>query len=401
MPRGAGLRHDGDMTDSQPPPAPGPQPGARDDEFDPHRLRTIIDMKRSQDDRVVAGVCAGAARYLRIDPVVVRVAIVVLTVAGFAGVILYVAAWVLLPSEGSDRSLAAEWFNLDRNEEQVRVAGLLVAVVLASLALVGDTSWSWWDGSPWWLLPVALVVWVFYLGPRRRREERERLEQPATVHAPGGAAEPAATRRFQRQTAGTPRDRRSQALLGLTMSCVAIAVAVTVIYDVTQESVPRTTYIAVALTVVAMGLLVGAFFGNSGGLIAIGALLAIALTIGSLLPNGRIGAQQPTPVTAAAVDAHYRHGVGLLEVDLSQVADPQALVGRRIVIHAGIGHTKVVVPDGLAVRVDADLRAGEITLFGLTDNGTDVSLETGALDRSAALTIDIAQKLGNIEVIRE
>lgn len=89
-------------------------------------------------------------RYLGIDPVVVRVVIAVLTVAGFAGVIIYLAAWVLLPSDDADKSLAAEWFNLDRNEEQVRVGGLIAAAAaVAALSVVGDSSWAWWGSTPW------------------------------------------------------------------------------------------------------------------------------------------------------------------------------------------------------------------------------------------------------------
>ncbi|TGN34297.1 PspC domain-containing protein [Aeromicrobium chenweiae] len=402
MSRAARVGHDGDMTDPQQPTASGPPPRGPDEGFEPRRMRTITDMKRSRDDRVVAGVCAGAAKYLNIDPVIVRVVIAVLTVAGFAGVILYVAAWFLLPSEDADRSIAAEWFKLDRNEEQVRVAGLVGAVVVASLSLVGDSSWAWWGGSPWWLLPLALVVYVVWIRPRRRRDEQARQES-AYVQSPAAGTDPAGTRRYDvpaGTAAPTPRETRSHALLGLTLSVAAIAVAATVIYDVTQHDVPWTTYVAVALAVVAVGLLVSTFFGNGGGLIAVGSLLAIGLAVGSLLPNGRLGAQQTTPSVASAVDAHYRHGVGLLEVDLTRVTDPEELLGRTITLDAGIGQTRVIVPDGLAVRVDADLRAGEISLFGREDNGTEVSLETRTAEPAAtSLTIDIDQKLGHIEVI--
>src|SRR3982751_2670936 len=115
------LGHDGGMNaeDTRTVPPEG--------DFEPHRMRTITDMKRSKDDRLLGGVCAGAAKHLNIDPVIVRVVIAVLTVAGFAGVIIYAAAWFLLPAEGEDKSVAADWFHLDKNEEQVRVAGLVGA----------------------------------------------------------------------------------------------------------------------------------------------------------------------------------------------------------------------------------------------------------------------------------
>jgi phage shock protein PspC (stress-responsive transcriptional regulator) len=57
---------------------------------------------------MLAGVAAGVARSLGIDPVLVRVAFVVLAVAGGAGVPLYLAGWLLIPDEESGQSLAAQ-----------------------------------------------------------------------------------------------------------------------------------------------------------------------------------------------------------------------------------------------------------------------------------------------------
>lgn len=56
-------------------------------------------LRRSRDDRVIAGVCGGLGRYLGIDPVLLRIAFVVLALAGGGGVLLYLVAWVLIPNE--------------------------------------------------------------------------------------------------------------------------------------------------------------------------------------------------------------------------------------------------------------------------------------------------------------
>lgn len=55
---------------------------------------------------MVAGVAAGIADYLDVDVVVVRVLLVVLTLAGGLGVPLYLAAWLLVPDEGADEAIA-------------------------------------------------------------------------------------------------------------------------------------------------------------------------------------------------------------------------------------------------------------------------------------------------------
>lgn len=55
---------------------------------------------RPRDDRVIAGVAAGVAHWLGVEPVIVRLAVVVLALANGVGVVLYLAAWVVLPDEG-------------------------------------------------------------------------------------------------------------------------------------------------------------------------------------------------------------------------------------------------------------------------------------------------------------
>ena len=52
---------------------------------------------RSTTDKMIAGVCGGLAEYFGIDPVIVRVAAVVLLLAGSAGLWAYVILWIVVP----------------------------------------------------------------------------------------------------------------------------------------------------------------------------------------------------------------------------------------------------------------------------------------------------------------
>ena len=62
---------------------------------------------RSRKDRMVAGVCAGAAGYFGIDVTLVRVIVAVVSViTGGAGVLAYLAAWVIIPAESEKTSIA-------------------------------------------------------------------------------------------------------------------------------------------------------------------------------------------------------------------------------------------------------------------------------------------------------
>ena len=68
-------------------------------------------LRRPFQGRMLAGVAAGAARYLGVDPVIIRIAFVVLTFAGGAGIPLYLAGLLLIPDEGSDQSIAGSLFS--------------------------------------------------------------------------------------------------------------------------------------------------------------------------------------------------------------------------------------------------------------------------------------------------
>lgn len=58
-------------------------------------------LKRSADDRMLAGVAGGLAEYLDIDPVLVRILFVIIALlgGGFAGILIYVVLWIIMPEQ--------------------------------------------------------------------------------------------------------------------------------------------------------------------------------------------------------------------------------------------------------------------------------------------------------------
>lgn len=94
------------------------------------------------DARLVAGVCAGLGRATGVDPIVYRVAVVMLTVAGGAGVPVYVAGWLLLPAE--DQPAAPLEYRLGRRYTTEDVLTVLGAIVAAGflLSLLGGPGGS-------------------------------------------------------------------------------------------------------------------------------------------------------------------------------------------------------------------------------------------------------------------
>ncbi|HEU5471701.1 MAG TPA: PspC domain-containing protein [Actinophytocola sp.] len=64
---------------------------------------TIKKLRRSRSDRMVAGVCGGAAKLLGIDPAIVRVGLVAATILGVGtGAVLYLACWLIIPEEDTE-----------------------------------------------------------------------------------------------------------------------------------------------------------------------------------------------------------------------------------------------------------------------------------------------------------
>lgn len=60
-------------------------------------------LMRMKEGKVLGGVCGGIGTYFDIDPVVIRILWVVLTLLSVGiGVIVYIAAWFLMPEEGAE-----------------------------------------------------------------------------------------------------------------------------------------------------------------------------------------------------------------------------------------------------------------------------------------------------------
>ena len=120
-------------------------------------------MRRSRSERVIAGVCGGIGRYLGVDPMLLRIAFIVLALANGLGVIAYVVAWVAIPEERPGQPLAAA-------PEARRETGRLVLggspVVLGLVLLVNRLAPNL-DELFWPVALVAVGVAVMLVGLRR------------------------------------------------------------------------------------------------------------------------------------------------------------------------------------------------------------------------------------------
>jgi phage shock protein C len=84
-------------------------------------------LRRSRTDKVMAGVCGGLGRYLGIDPVWVRIAMVALAIGWGTGFLLYIIGWIAIPEERPDDEVGLSP-RASTYRTQVLVGGALVVV---------------------------------------------------------------------------------------------------------------------------------------------------------------------------------------------------------------------------------------------------------------------------------
>ena len=83
-------------------------------------------LTRSRSQGVIGGLCAGLAEYFVVDVVLVRLLFVILSIAGaiIGGVIVYVAAWFIMPEGGAQAAPVADGRVLRRSTTDKQIAGV-------------------------------------------------------------------------------------------------------------------------------------------------------------------------------------------------------------------------------------------------------------------------------------
>ncbi len=112
--------------------------------------------RRSRADRKVAGVAGGLGRAFGVDPVLFRVAFVVLAVFGGSGVLLYCVGWLLMAADGDEVSAVEALAGRGRSSVSTALTVVLIIVAVSSAGSV----FSW--GLPFWPVVIAAIV-VFAL----------------------------------------------------------------------------------------------------------------------------------------------------------------------------------------------------------------------------------------------
>jgi len=400
---GAGAPAGGGTTTATADPAPPGGPRGR--------------LVRRTDRKMIAGVASGVAAYLGIEPVLVRIAFVLLTAFGGLGALLYVLGWLLLPPAGASESIGLAAAR--------RPAGLstYVGLVLVILA-VGILASAFSDPAVVWA--VALIAFGIYLfqhgqerpAPPPGQPARPETAAPDDTAAPGRLAEPqpgpaAAPPPWSASTAPTepltwdrpappgpppawlaerqpaapppawvppPRRERRRAFLGpLTFGVALVVTGLATVLDnlgVLELTLGRA--LALFLTVIGLGLLVGGWWGRAWGLIPVGLLLIPVVAVASLADSeplsGGFGERLWQPRTPAEIRPVYRLAGGELIVDLRRVRFGPGSTSVEASLAAG--RLLVVVPDEVTADVRGRAGVGNLDLFETGDEDWGVQVDS-------------------------
>ena len=316
---------------------------------------SIKELHRSREDRILAGVAGGLGRYFDLSPTFFRIAFVILTLVGGAGILIYVAAALVIPDEGRTDSIASEALRRHRDRPWLLAGVALVAIAVVSLVAQAD----FWpnSGFAWTLLLLGGAAIV--IAQRRGNDGEPAPETGTEVRAP-----------------------RQPSLFLPVFGLLLAAAGALALLEATGTDVPWTIALAVAAIGIGVVVAAGAFLHRrTGGLVVVGIMLAtLAVTVSAVdvRLDGPIGDRTFRPFDAANVQRTYDVAIGSLTVDLTN-ADLSG--DRELDANVGIGELRVVVPTDVAVDVDATASAGDVVVFGRQDDGANAKV-SGQLRRS-------------------
>ena len=390
--------------DTSPSQGPAPDTGPRVGWDD---IRDLARIRRSRSDRKVAGVAGGLARHLDIDPVILRVAFVVLTFFGGVGLLLYVALWLLLPEDGSDWAK----IKLDRRSRTVAL------VIVGALALILLVQKGWWGGGGGWFF-VSLVVIAAAVVISTQLPHRGETPPPpapadpaqavpgapqATATYPAAGPPPPSYAVPQQPRPVNPR-KKGPILFWYAVALMAVALGSLGIADLAGADIAPSAYPATVLALSAVFLLIGSFFGRAGGIILVG-LVAAAVTVGTTVADRwDPHTTSYVPVGTSQVQDSYTMDVGEIVLDLSDVTDTASLDGREITVDGNVGHLDIRVPRDVTVVANTHITGvGGISAFGRDSGGIDTELTSvhSAGPGAPRLTIDAELRIGGIDVHTE
>jgi len=315
---------------------------------------------------VIGGVCGGLGRYFNVDPILFRIAAVALVLFGGAGVLIYVAGLLLLPSGDPGDAAAASNAQPDGRRRALTVAGVVVLLLVTWPFLLGGGFLVAGLLVPIAALAIAgVLVWWLVSG-----------------EGPSGDAPDIA--------------RRAALGVGVLFLCGLLAVG-----GAWAAAAGGGSIVAGLVIVAGLAILAGAFARPARWLILPAVVLAVSAgTVGAagIVLDGGVGERDYRPTSASELRDRYELGMGEMDLDLTSVDLPPG--DTAVEIDLGVGEARLTVPEDVCVAVDARVGIGESRVLGVGNEGVDVEVDDrpDAPARTSRLLIDADVGMGSLRV---
>ena len=377
---------------------------------------------RPRSGAVVAGVCAGLGRRWQVDPVLLRIAVAVLTMAGGLGAIAYLAAVLLIPREGSTVMPIRTLLPFTRTwttPALVAAVGFGCAVLVAVL--------GGWSGIG--LGPLLVIGGVWFIGDRGSRQRlatprpagptpfeqaaeawRQRLLEQRSLSdfrpgmraveagpalSPSLAAVPGPVPAIR-----TRPPRRGRWLLALGL--IGAGMGVVALLDLWGVSASPTAYAAAVLLALGVALVASTRRGRPRLLLP-ATVVAGIVTAAMMLPTGPdlagVGEVRRAYATQSELPGDVTLGLGEITLDLSELR----LTGETTTsVRVGAGTAKLTLPEFANTEVTWQVKAGEYLARGEHRSGLDLAGRevSTPVPGGPTLHLHITVDAGTLEVIR-
>lgn len=359
-------------------------------------------LRRRGTDRVIGGVAAGIADYFNIDPLLVRAAFVGLMIFGGAGLVLYVGAWLLIPVEGGDDSIAeAAMRRLGFTPGGMSTSLVLLALLLFLAFVVFPQSQPAYGGpypGDYISNPVVLIAAMVVIGILLLRRGGSRSTAAAVAPARDTAVHAPTERTV---LVREPRVRVPRGPLGwYALAAALLGIGLLAMLDITTDAtVMPGQFFGLLLAIVGIGLVIGSWWGNARLLILPALLLLPIAIFASFIRvplEGGTGGQVFAPATVEELRDEYRMAGGHLTLDLRRLDAGEDPV--RISASIGVGELEVRLPLDSQVEIVSRVGAGLSDVLETFQGGTDLESRYVRGDGGPTFILDLGVGVGQVAV---
>ncbi len=373
------------------------------------------ELVRPREGRMVAGVARGLANRFDIPVVLIRVAFAILTFGGGLGLALYAAGWFLIRSEEEAEAPAERFFSGASTSRSWIGIGL---VFLAILILLDN--FTFLSGGIVWAVGLLVVGVLLYTGdlPRLVKKPADDDTEGAQHMTTTDTVVPVT--RTETPSGGGPADggtpptppilppapakpRESSFLGRITIGVILVSLGVLAILDnITMlpiEPEPR-HYMALAVTVLGLGLLVGGLVGRARWLILLAVVMVPTLVFSPAFEydwNTRGFDRFISPESFEELEGSYSIDLGNLVIDLSDLPWD----GETIDLDASVdaGNIEIRLPEGVGLDGRASVDVGRVGAFGRESAGLgNPTLTFDDPGPRGTVDLDATVSMGNIDI---